>query len=88
MQVTVNGGKMLLVLGGDAVARVKNEHDSQATLIAGNDSRMYVGKTKEWVGACFTNGAAIEEDHQWLVDALRFLGYVVYRKKRVGCSPK
>ena len=82
MKITVRGGKALLVIGDGAVARVTNERDSQATLLAAEASTLHVGKDKENMGAVFTNGAAIDLDDAWLVEALRFLGYVIYLKPR------
>lgn len=86
MRITVHGGKLLLVVGDGAVARVvdTNRHDTQATLI-GEDGLYLNGKP---LGAAFINGAALAVDDKWLVEALRFLGYVVYKKPCQGCSKK
>ena len=87
MRMTVHGGKMLLIIGDRAIAHVTDtdRHDTQATLIGTTGSLLHIDAKP--LGAAFINGA-LEADDKWLVEALRFLGYVVYKKPCKRCSKK
>lgn len=75
---------MLLILGDGAVAHVENKLDSKAILVAANGSKLHLDGDTETVGACFTNGAALDvadTESAWLIDTLRFLGFTLRKRK-------